>query len=204
MKFLKAISFILFFCVSSFSGTAQEGHPILDSFSAFEVDGTVYISCVISAGYTCNGIDVLKSEDTIRFTEIGNIAGVCGSSSNPVRYDFVDENPKINATSYYKLELGGVGFTSLLEVDVRRFRNNNLQIAPNPVFSDCTIFLDNPNSENMNVTVTSLTGEIMFRTTTIMEELQLNLSDWVNGIYIVHITSNSGSHYQMGKIQVVH
>ena len=82
-------------------------HPIVDRFDVFEASGKVYVSCVISSGSTCNGVDVLCSEDSTNFITVGQIGGVCGSSSEPIAYNFIDENPIRNKRIYYKLELGG-------------------------------------------------------------------------------------------------
>ncbi|MGB1004854.1 MAG: T9SS type A sorting domain-containing protein [Salibacteraceae bacterium] len=185
------------FAISLFG---QTNTSILDSYSVIEVDGTVYISCVISSGSTCNGINVFKSTDSIDFQVIGNIAGVCGSSDNPVRYEFTDEQPKINAVNYYKLELGGVGFTPTLSVDFRSFQDNQVQIAPNPITNSGIIFFKNPTNEKVQIEITSITGATVFNSFTNAEKLNLNSIPWVSGMYLVKVIFSDSTKNQYGKL----
>ena len=106
MKLLLSIA--LFLPMSLFG---QE-HPILNYFSANLGDNDVYLSWEIMGGGQCNGIQILRSTDSLNYVEIGDVQGVCGSPDFAQQYDFTDESPVENSINYYRLELGVQGFSS--------------------------------------------------------------------------------------------
>lgn len=181
-------------------GISQEGDLILNSFSAQEVAGEVYISCVISSGNTCNGIRILRSEDGFKFDAIGNIAGVCGSSAGPVQYEYLDTKPKVNSVNYYQLDLGGVGNTTILEVDVRKLEDSQVQIAPNPMVSEGTLFFSNPSNALLDVQIATFSGITVFTKSTQQSTLKIDVERWESGLYLVFITDAYGAFIQTGTL----
>ena len=105
-KFLLA-NILLFF---SLQGLFAQRHPILGKFYLSENKGTVDLHWSIMEGSTCNGIQIYRSNDSIQFSKIGEISGVCGSISEEQSYTFSDVNPFRNQVNYYRLELGIHGF----------------------------------------------------------------------------------------------
>jgi hypothetical protein len=185
-------------------GISQDLNPILDRFSAFEVNETVQIECVISSGSTCNGIDVLRSTDSINYEIIGNISGVCGNSASPVRYQFEDNNPKLNAPNYYKLELGGYGFTRVLSVVIRDIEDGKLQVAPNPAYEITQINFKNPVNQTFQLSVRNLSGELIYQKETTGEEFEINVSSWNSGYYAIQLYSEESKSSKVGVLMVVH
>ena len=49
-------------------------------FSAVQVETKVQLNFTIKAGNTCNGIEIFRSPDSVNFSLIGDIQGVCGST----------------------------------------------------------------------------------------------------------------------------
>lgn len=87
------------------------------NYNVFSSQNKVYVTCTIKGGNTCNGISLYRSEDSIHFHLIDQIAGTCGSTDYDIKYTFTDWNPIKNKRSWYKLYLGNVGYTPALWVE---------------------------------------------------------------------------------------
>ena len=191
---------VLFYLSMILSGSliAQKADAILSNFSGFEVDGIVYLSATIASGNTCNGIDVLKSTDNFSFVPIGNIAGICGSASHPVRYDFVDSLPNLNGVNYYQLELGGQGFTNSIEVEVRSFKNNKVQIIPNPVREQVDFHFSNPEHHTLEIHIHNSQGQLMRSFTSNLETLEFFAGSFSQGMYWIRVFNQETGSIQSG------
>lgn len=111
--------FFAFICLFLFTSESRTGFaqstPLLTKFNGTAYNNQVYLSWEIGQGSTCNGIGVMRSVDSVSFVEIGSIEGVCGSTSEPQSYTFTDLTPQSNRTNYYRLNLGGLAFSSVLK-----------------------------------------------------------------------------------------
>ena len=103
---------------------------ILDRFNALVTNGQVTLTIVIRSGSTCAGINIYRSESDSNFQLIGDIPGICGSTSEAVQYVFTDAHPIFNTLSLYKIELGGIGFSDVLTVTIRDLKNEDVSIQP--------------------------------------------------------------------------
>lgn len=200
---IKHFQILLFFWMSPLAIFAQ-GHPILNRFDVFEVNETVQIICVLSSGNTCNGIDVLRSNDSLNYTVIGSIPGICGSTTAPVRYDFVDDKPLVNQTSYYKLELGGVGITKPISISVRDIKENELRIQPNPAHSFTTIYFDNPLSTLHTLEVIGLKGEIIIQQNSSTDFFKLIVTNLPSGVYTLKVYNEKSDSKKLSWLVIQH
>lgn len=96
------------------AGLAQ--HPLLNNFSGFQKDESIYLSWTFTSGSQCNGTRIFRSGDGEIFQEVGLIPGICGASETPVTYSFIDSVPFPNTMNYYRLELGNQGFSTTLTI----------------------------------------------------------------------------------------
>lgn len=179
-------------------------HPILDRFDVFEASGKVYISCVISSGNTCNGIDVMRSEDSTNFISVGHIGGVCGSSSEPVTYNFIDENPIKNKPIYYKLELGGYGYTNILSVQIIDTKEFGFQIRPNPTTSSTIIYFQNLTNSEHTLNILNNLGAVVLSETTNQNFFLFDVNHIPSGVYPFIISVDSFNNKVFGKIVIQH
>lgn len=179
-------------------------HPILDRFDIFEASGKVYISCVISSGSTCNGIDVLRSDDSVNFISVGHIGGVCGSSSVPVTYNFIDENPIKNKPIYYKLELGGYGFTNILPLQIIDTKEFGFQIRPNPASESAIIYFQNPTNTEHTLSILNNLGITVLSKKTNQNFFLFEVNHIPSGIYPFIISIDSFNNKVFGKIVIQH
>lgn len=138
----------LFMLVVLHSLAAAQPHPILDDFTAFRDGNTVLLKWTITSGSTCNGIRIYRAEDTINYIQVGDIAGVCGSSTSPVPYSFTDLSPIPNKINYYRLELGTQGFSKFVAIEFIVLGNEGYLIRPQPVTDNAVIYFDNPANDS--------------------------------------------------------
>ncbi|MDZ4667021.1 MAG: T9SS type A sorting domain-containing protein [bacterium] len=193
----------LFLMVISITSNGQN-HPILDKFSVFEAGGRVYINCVISAGNTCNGIMVMRSEDSLYYEQIGQIDGVCGSSSEPIQYNFTDDKPIKNKAIYYKLELGGYGFTNPLSLKIIDTKEFGFQVWPNPSKDQTTVYFENIIKGQYVISVFNHLGVMVISEQTTQNYFKVEVSEIPPGIYPFVISRGTDNPVIFGKILVQH
>lgn len=197
------ISLLIFLLLVEQKSSAQL-HPILDKFDAYELNGSVYLDYVISSGSTCNGIDVMRSEDTINYIKIGYIDGVCGSPLEAVSYNFIDKNPIKNKTNYYKLKLGELGYTSNISVLIIDTKELGYQIRPNPANETAIIYFKNSTNNEYTIDLINNLGVNILVKKTNQDFFLLDLIYIPSGVYSFKITNNANKNKLSGKIIVQH
>jgi len=115
-------SLMVLIIISLAKNSYPQKQEILENFKVFETNGQVLLNWQIVQGSTCFGIGILQSTNQLDFTEIGHIPGVCGASNDPLGYQFIDSNPIKNQFNYYRLNLGGYGYSEILAI--KDFVNN--------------------------------------------------------------------------------
>lgn len=179
-----------------------QNNTILDKFTATESKGKVYLSWIISSGKTCDGTQIMRSDNNLSYSQIGEISGVCGSSSEPVPYSFIDENPVLNAINYYYLELGTSGVSEIISVEIIGTGNDGYQIRPNPVFDKAQIFIENKKSESHELWLYNLSGKPVAQLNTNSEYFDFDATGLSSGIYIFTITNTITGVMLKGKLVV--
>ena len=204
------LSFIRMYCLltlvifSKSLDSFSQNNLILDSFSAFETEGIVHLDWVIKSGNTCNGIIIQRSVDSINFSIIGNITGVCGNLSSPQPYKYVDETPLKNSVNYYRLELGGFGFSKAIAVEVIDYGTKEYQVRPNPFNAEAKIYFKNPEKEVLNFSLIDLNGSVLYSLFTNDDYLEINAREMTDGFYPFIISTKTGIVIITGKILVQH
>jgi hypothetical protein len=174
----------------------------LDHFSLLEVKGDVYVRCIISSGQTCNGINILRSEDSLTFAVIGHIGGVCGSLTAPEEYHYLDQEAPKNKRLYYKVELNGYGFSEIREIQVVDTKEFGFQVRPNPASGNVTIFFENAKSAETIFTLTNSLGNTVFSSLTNLNFVYFNVSSFPAGIYYFTLDGLSNFSATKGKLIV--
>jgi hypothetical protein len=175
----------------------------VSDFDLLEVQDGVFVNWQIDSGYTCQGVDILRSENGVDFVEVGHISGVCGSLTKPVSYSFLDEEPIANEDSYYRLKINGYGFTEILSIHYIELSEEGLLIYPNPANAeDVWVRFNNSNQEEVLITVVSIEGQFMQQTITTSNEFQLSSLTLTKGMYLISIQSADGRINSTGKLVV--
>ena len=204
MRLVSCTLTLLFILGVARIGLSQEMHPILDRYDAISANNQVQITCIISSGSTCNGINVLRSSDSLNYSSIGNIGGVCGNSNSPITYQFTDSVPLLNIPNYYKLELGGFGFTQVVSVTIRKIKENQLQILPNPANIIANIHFENSKREKHILYLFDTSGALIFTNQTNDTFFEVNTSNLITGVYSVSIQSLESNNVKFGKLSITH
>ena len=165
-------------------------NPILGSFSLTESNGSVNINWSILTGNTCDGTRILRSEDGVSFIQIGEIVGICGSSSIEVSYSFVDDSPLKNLKSYYRLELGLSGFSHTLSIEIIEIDNKGYLVWPNPIALEGKIFFNNSKNLTHKLEVYDSDGKKVFETETKERYFAINNSFGSRGYYVFSISTS--------------
>lgn len=143
----------------------SQNETVIGYFNAELYNGSVYLTWRINQGYSCNGVKIERSTDSLNFTEIGSIEGVCGSVTQHSDYDFTDLNPVINATNYYRLNLQGIGYSWVVSEVVLNLEESYL-IYPHPIEASSKIYFNNNDGSKHVLKLFNSNGDISFETST--------------------------------------
>jgi hypothetical protein len=174
------IAFVfLFFTLSSFG----QNEDVIGGFTATEFNGKVLLSWAVKQGNTCNGIQILRSTDSVNFSPIGSINGICGSTQGDTPYEFTDIAPIKNAINYYRLNMGGIGFSVIVSAEVIDIAENNYLLRPNPIETNSELHFQNDASNTVVVSIYDLNGNLHSRIETIEEMILLSSDSFEAGPY---------------------
>lgn len=204
MKFIHKIIILSWLIVHFINPVNAQDDPILNNFNAIENNGTVIISWEISAGSTCNGIQIYRSTDSINFVQIWEIPGVCGNISQPQYYDYTDPAPVNNRTNFYRLQLGNIGFSGIVSVDIRDISAGGYQIQPNPSSSDFKIYFDNFKSRINQIDIYNSIGVKFFSSQSSGTFFHVDVNSFPSGNYIFTISNSGDLNSIKGKFAVIH
>lgn len=197
---MKQVLFGLFLSLFLFSYAQNEN--VVGNFSVSELNEKVLLTWSIKQGHTCNGIQILRSTDSINYTPIGSINGVCGSNQSDTPYEFTDLFPEKNTTNYYRLNMGGVGFSKVLAIEIIDPGMNSYLLRPNPVFDISELHFNNEAKNDIAFTVFTPNGTAVYSTSTIDEVILLNSSNFNSGFYLFTLVNTTNRSVVNGKFFV--
>lgn len=172
--------------VAQLSGAQQT--ITLEYFAGTQQSGKIQLRWVLSSGQTCNGTSIERSADAINWTEIGDIPGVCGSSSAPVPYNFNDESPINNAINYYRLELGGHGYSNSLSIPFYTYEDKGYVLIPNPVSTRTNLYINSIAEEECIVSIFNIYGSKVYQLEGIGSNISLDVSQLSPGNYLFTVS----------------
>lgn len=148
--------------LASFRGNAQFQ---INAFSANENFGKIILSWEIAAGNTCSGIRIFRGADSLNFTQIGQIDGVCGNPGFAVPFSYTDSFPLPNTRNFYRLEFGGNGVSRVVYADYFIFPESGYRLLYDSN-GGLQISFQNPQSEQAVLEVFDLSGRLVFTSAT--------------------------------------
>jgi hypothetical protein len=159
-------------------------------FSAVQIENKIQLDFTIKSGYTCNGIGIYRSADSVNFTLIGDIQGVCGSSDRNESYSYIDYAPLKNSKNYYRLEPGSLGTSGITGVFFIDLSENDVLVYPNPVNSNSAIYTLNTTHEERMLYIYSREGKHIYRSEPSRgNTFSLPVENFIAGIYYFTIQS---------------
>ncbi|MFK7787382.1 MAG: T9SS type A sorting domain-containing protein [Crocinitomicaceae bacterium] len=201
MKWFGLIVYLLI--SSSFSVVCAQNEDVVLNLSATEFNGKVLLTWSVTQGNTCNGITVLHATDTNDYNQIGSIEGICGSTAETISYEFTDDSPSVNQTNYYRLSLGGVGFSYPVNLDVLDAGNQTYIVSPNPVSDESKLIFDNENQENVVITFFNKRGEIIHEVSSSEQSISIHRGKFKQGMYFFVLKSDGVIEPFSGKFAVI-
>ncbi len=104
----------------------------------------------------------------------------------------VDDNNKIWFVNQSTKQLIRIDNPNVLTVPNTLSRNLNVIAYPNPAHNNITVKADNIGGSTMTVGITDIVGKQVFKTTIKNSELNIDVSNWVKGIYAVTVSVGDG------------
>jgi hypothetical protein len=200
--FPKIILILCFLLNVSISSAQSEAHPILDRMDLYVASGKVYVTCIVSKGYTCFGIELNRSADSLNYETVDIEYGICGSELEPTFFSFVDDNPPKNQKLFYRLDLGGFGYTTVIETRVVDIQEFGYRITPNPASDYTEVHFANINKSPVEVSIIDLGGNLIYKETTLESYLGLATAGFRAGIYTIIIENQAENHLVRAKLVV--
>jgi hypothetical protein len=197
------MKYFFFFVLFIFSAPlSAQNEDVIEYLNASEFNGKVLLSWSIMQGNTCNGIQILHSTDSINFSQISSIEGICGSTQQSISYSFTDLSPEKNANNYYRLQLGGLGFSWIVSVEVIDLGMNTSIVRPNPLSKTSELLFDNEANFEVFISVYSSSGVLVNMQSTVSEQILLEKSKYTAGLYHYVLTSEESGVFGKGKFVV--
>lgn len=141
-------------------------------------------------GSICDGIMIMRSTDNINFEKVVEIFGVCGSISEAISYEFIDQEPITGDSSFYKLDPGINGELSVKSIFIIGLKENQSLVSPNP-FSSASKLYYNLNDVNSQLIVFDQRGRQLFNSEVSQYPFDLNFAHETKGIfYYLIVTDN--------------
>lgn len=186
------------FCLPSLVLSGQE-NPVLVSFSVEQVGDSVIARWTVKAGFSCNDVTLERSRDSLYFTPVYTYPGICGASSENEDYSYPDHDPVKNSRSYYRLNLGNYGYSSVVALNYLDYSGKGYSVFPMPFTSIATLYFDNPKGELFAFSIIDLKGKIIHRDDIETGRIEIDGSSWPAGVYIFLLTNGKAKSYK-GKL----
>lgn len=155
----------------------------IDHFEIYELNNQAFLTVTISQGSTCDGIIILRSTDSVNYKQVGEIPGVCGSSSEAKSYFFTDEKVEFNKTMYYKIQLGNFLLPNNIQIKIYKAILGSINVFRNPCKENITFVLDNNNLNLTKINVIDLKGNKVLELESNDKVIHVNLEALSPGIY---------------------
>jgi hypothetical protein len=188
-------------CAAASSTFVQIGLPVtlpvtISSFTG-EKQGSsaVKLSWAVDASFIVQSYTVQRSADGTSFTDVGSVKGENGKNS----YTLIDGTPG-HGIVQYRLKMTGQDnldtYSAVIKITTDEVSN---RIELRPSFSTegfTSLYTALEKHENIIVTVTDVTGRLLWSESVIVEKgenyTSLNVSRLSKGIYYVHVASVDG------------
>ena len=178
--------FSLYLFAATFSMQAQ---TYVTGFRLQQSGNTVKVEFAIPGGITCNGMNVLRSADSVNYEVAVSIAGVCGSTTDDVLYSFTDENPVLNSDNFYKIELKQVGYSSTLKIHVFD-QSFNTSVFPNPANISAEVYFSPDYGRSADASVFSSDGKMLIQKLGVENSFSIDTEFLKTGVYYIQILTN--------------
>lgn len=148
---------------------------VLSHFDAQQINKQeVEITWTTETESSSDYFEVLRSSNGKDYEVLEKVAAA-GSSTQAIQYAFIDKDPLINQTAFYRLKQidlnGKFVYSATKSLEMLDFDNNEMSILPNPVQEGNCIFVDflaTKDYPNATLQVLDITGRVIADLKTMM------------------------------------
>jgi len=177
--------------------TTQAGSPLpvtLTTFEAKNEANTAQLSWKTASETNSSHFEIQRSTDSRHFNTIGQV----NSNQNSVKlqsYNYSDSNLP-SGTYYYRLKMVDNDLTNTLSkiVSVKMVSKDIVTVYPNPVARKLTIQSE---TKILNLEIVNAAGRKILSANPEKNILELDVTSWTNGIYIMRINGNERKFLKM-------
>ncbi len=162
----------------------------VQELTATQYNKNIIINYLISAGNTCSGYQILKSNDSLNFSVIYDYSGICGESSKAQNIIFNDEYPEKNKKNYYKVLIQPSDYSHVISLFYTDFAEKGYLLIQNPITNNLSILSELNNSV---LNIYNQAGNLTLTLTPNQQGLYYEDITWLaNGIYYFTIENAKG------------
>jgi hypothetical protein len=159
----------------------QAQSPLVTYAAASFKDG-VLISFTMRGGFSCNGINIERSEDSVSFSVIGDIEGICGSPDFDLSFTYTDRQPLSFRKNFYRLDMKQLGYSPVFSVFYASLNTAEILILPNPCSEKCNLYFENAKREKVVIKLFH-NGKEMLSQITDQDFIAPDMQPFASGIY---------------------
>lgn len=180
---------LISWCVEATTTNAVLPIELLE-FTAVKVDNekVVKLNWVTTSEIDNDFFIVEQSTDAQNWQELGKVDGN-GTISTISTYEFIDDNPSLGKTNYYRLKQvdldGTFGYSAIRSVDITTLDKFEISIYPNPILAGSELKIYSL-SEVETINLYTTWGQRIEMTNSIIPE------NVVQGIYVLEVVLKSG------------
>jgi hypothetical protein len=164
----------------------------LVAYTAASLKDGVLISFTMRGGSSCNGINIERSEDSVSFSVIGDIEGICGSPDFNQSFTYTDSQPLTFRKNYYRLDMKQLGYSPVFSVFYANPYTDEVLIIPNPCFANCKLYFINSKREKVVIRLFQ-NGSELFSQITDQDFMDLDMQQSASGIYYCRVEFADGT-----------
>jgi hypothetical protein len=183
------------FCVLLLQSDAQQNLNLLSFRGQLTGQNRYQLSFSLIPGFTCSGINIERSNDSIHYTSIGKIEGTCGNLNTSVSYTFDDLAPKENVANYYRLQLGTTGNpTAPIKFVYLVYNKDGFTVLQDA--GSIKIYLTQGNNSRFAALLYNLQGQAVYQSLLSNNYLQISKTGLVRGLYVLIIQKENQPVYK--------
>lgn len=190
--FRKNIIIVLF----ALASTIAFAQSRITYFNAVALGDSIRLNFTIGAGTVCAGYQVFKGSDSLNLQFQYAYGGLCGTTSVPENYTYIDYAPNKVTPNFYQILIPPGDYSQILRVDLAASFTNMI-LFPQPAEDLLNIIILNKKFFYYEMKIYDRFGRKMGETTgNASDRITLNISGFPLGVYAFMIVDINGNAYR--------
>jgi hypothetical protein len=173
-------------------------------FTAEKVDAGIMLDWVTVTEINNDYFQIQRSYDADVFEAIGQVKGA-GNSNSVLTYQFLDNTYTSNKI-FYRLKQydfdGSFTYSNIVEITFEESDMIKMNVFPNPASEMVNVVVPGMKGGTYHVVVHDMSGRLVHKDllNPVTGTMELNVSNWANGIYIVQLADQFGNVKNRSKL----